>query len=98
RVFADRLVDQSIICGLIAGLGRAFLSTRRPSWRLPTRSNEVALALKPYPPLTAALVFIFQTVETVYSSVNTSVGTTIFANGMTALLMGATALSISMRT
>ncbi|CCP02634.1 beta-D-glucoside glucohydrolase, periplasmic [Erwinia amylovora Ea644] len=98
RVFADRLVDQSIICGLIAGLGRAFLSTRRPSWRLPTITNEVALALKPYPPLTAALVFIFQTVETVNSSVNTSVGTTIFANGMTALLIGATALSISMRT
>ncbi|MEJ4043245.1 DUF3772 domain-containing protein [Erwinia sp. SLM-02] len=98
RVFADKLVGLSIFCGLIAGLGRAFLSTRRPSWRLPQISNEVALALKPYPPLTAALVFIFQTVENFNSSANTSVATTIFANGMTALLIGATALSISIRT
>ena len=98
RDFADKLVGLSIFCGLIAGLGRAFLSTRRPSWRLPNISNDVAMALKPFPPLTAALVFIFQTVETFNSSASTSVGTTIFANGMTALLIGATALSISMRT
>ncbi len=98
RTFADKLVGLSVLCGLIAGLGRAFLSTRRPSWRLPNISNEVAQALKPFPPLTAALVFIFQTVESFNSSANTSVGTTIFANGLTALLIGATALSISMRT
>ncbi|OFC60615.1 DUF3772 domain-containing protein [Candidatus Erwinia dacicola] len=98
RDFADKLVGLSIFCGLIAGLGRAFLSTRRPSWRLPNISNEVAMALKPFPTLTAGLVFIFQTVEIFNSSANTSVGTTIFANGMTALLIGATALSISMRT
>lgn len=98
RDFADKLVGLSIFCGLIAGLGRAFLSTRRPSWRLPNISNEVAMALKPFPPLTAALVFIFQTVEIFNSSASTSVATTIFANGMTALLIGATALSISMRT
>nr|WP_244316970.1 DUF3772 domain-containing protein [Mixta theicola] len=96
--FVDRLVQLSVFCGLIAGLGRAFLSTRRPSWRLPAISNEVAMALKPFPPLTATLVFIFQTVEALNSSVGTSVGTTILANGMTALLVGATALSISFRS
>ena len=98
RGFVDSLVQLSVFCGLIAGLGRAFLSTRRPSWRLPAISNEVAQALKPYPPLTALLVFIFQTIETLNSSVGTSVGTTILANGMTALLVGATALSISFRS
>ncbi|QHM70371.1 Miniconductance mechanosensitive channel MscM [Mixta intestinalis] len=96
--FVDRLVQLSVFCGLIAGLGRAFLSTRRPSWRLPAISNEVAMALKPFPPLTATLVFIFQTVEALNSSVGTSVGTTILANGLTALLVGATALSISFRS
>ncbi|WP_275554008.1 DUF3772 domain-containing protein [Mixta sp. Marseille-Q2659] len=96
--FADRLVQLSVFCGLIAGLGRAFLSTRRPSWRLPAISNEVAQALRPFPPLTALLVFIFQTVEALNSTVGTSVGTTILANGMTALLVGATALSISFRS
>ncbi len=98
RDFADKLVNLSVFCGLIAGLGRAFLSTRRPSWRLPTISNDVALALKPFPPLTAALVFVFQTMENLNSSAGTSVGTTVLANGITALLIGATALSISFRT
>lgn len=96
--FVDRLVQLSVYCGLIAGLGRAFLSTRRPSWRLPAISNDVALALKPFPPITALLVFIFQTVEAFNYSVGTSLNTTIFANGLTALLIGSTALAISIRT
>ncbi|MDE1185331.1 MAG: DUF3772 domain-containing protein [Pantoea sp.] len=96
--FILRLVQLSVYCGLIAGLGRAFLSTRRPSWRLPSISNEVAQALKPFPPITAALVFIFQTVESFNYSVGTSLNTTIFANGLTALLIGGTGLAISMRT
>ncbi|MEG3129877.1 DUF3772 domain-containing protein [Pantoea cypripedii] len=96
--FIMRLVQLSVYCGLIAGLGRAFLSTRRPSWRLPSISNEVAQALKPFPPITAALVFIFQTVESFNYSVGTSLNTTIFANGLTALLIGGTGLAISMRT
>ncbi|MDU6442560.1 MAG: DUF3772 domain-containing protein, partial [Pantoea sp.] len=84
--FVVSLVKLSVFCGLIAGLGRAFLSTRRPSWRLPALSNEVAMALKPFPPITAALVFIFQTVENFNYTVGTSLNTTIFANGLTALL------------
>jgi small-conductance mechanosensitive channel len=96
--FVDRLVQLSVYCGLIAGLGRAFLSTRRPSWRLPAISNEVAQALKPFPPFTAALVFVFQTVEAFNYSVGTSLNTTIFANGLTALLIGCTGLAIGMRT
>lgn len=96
--FASRLVDLSVFCGLIAGLGRAFLSTQRPSWRLPVISDQVAQALKPFPPLTAALVFIFQTVEAYNTTVGTSLSVTIFANGLTALLIGITALAISMRT
>ena len=95
--FINKLVKLSVFCGLIAGLGRAFLSTRRPSWRLPAISNEVAMALKPFPPITAVLVFIFQSVEAFNNSVGTSVSTTIMANGMTALLIGLTAVSISMR-
>lgn len=97
RTFADKLVGLSIICGLIAGLGKAFLSTRRPSWRLPNISNPVALALKPFPPLTAGLVFVFQMLETLNQSANTSVATTVLASGVTALLIGCTALSISFR-
>ncbi|QKJ86480.1 Mechanosensitive ion channel protein [Paramixta manurensis] len=96
--FVDKLVQLSVFSGLIAGLGRAFLSTRRPSWRLPAMTNEVAQSLKPYPPIIAALVFVFQGVEAFNSSVGTSLDTTVFAYGMTALLIGAMALSISIRS
>lgn len=96
--FIDRLVQLSIFCGLIAGLGRAFLSTQRPSWRLPALSDELALALKPFPPMAALLVFVFQTVEIFNSCVGTGLNTTIFANGLTALLIGSMVLSISLRS
>ncbi|SFM88209.1 Small-conductance mechanosensitive channel [Izhakiella capsodis] len=98
RNFAELLVRLSVLCGLIAGLGRAFLSTRRPSWRLPSISDPVALVLKPFPPLTAALVFVFQAIESFNISANVSITKTVFAYGLTALLIGWTALSISFRS
>ncbi len=95
--YVTRLVHLSISCGLIAGLGRAFLSTRRPSWRLATISDEVALAMKPYPTIIASLVFVFQALETFNYSVGTSVNTTVFGNGLTALLIGIFCVVIVLR-
>ncbi len=43
-------------------------------------------------------MFIFQTAESFNYTVGTSLNTTIFANGLTALLIGSTGLAISMRT
>jgi len=98
HLFASKLVSLSTFCGLIAGLGRALLSTQRPSWRLPHMSSEVAMALKPYPPLAATLVFIFQSAEIFNRSANTSVGISVFANGMTALLIAVTTFSLCVST
>ncbi|ARU93462.1 DUF3772 domain-containing protein [Tatumella citrea] len=95
--YVSRLVHLSISCGLIAGLGRAFLSTRRPSWRLANITNEVALAMKPFPTIIASLVFIFQALETFNYSVGTSVNTTVFGNGLTALLIGIFCVVIILR-
>lgn len=96
--FVKRLIQLSFYCGLIAGLGRAFLSIRRPSWRLFGISDELALALKPFPAITAALVFIFQAAEYLSYTVGTSINITILANGINALLIGITGLAISLRT
>lgn len=97
REYVSRLVQLSITCGLIAGLGRAFLSTRRPSWRLANINHDVAIALKPFPTIIASLVFIFQAMESFNYSVGTSVSTTVFGNGLTALLIGVFALFIVVR-
>lgn len=94
RDFGNKLLVSGLFCGLIAGLGRAFLSTRRASWRLSALSNSTAMALKSFPPLTASLVFVFQTVEAINYSAGTSVASTILANGLTGLLIGTTVLSV----
>ncbi|WP_241622214.1 DUF3772 domain-containing protein [Rosenbergiella australiborealis] len=92
------LVFQSILAGLIAGLGRAFLSTRRPSWRLPVINDDLAKALKPFPIVVATLVFIFQGLEAFNRAIETSVNTTIFGNGLTALLIALLCLMMVIRT
>lgn len=97
REYISRLVQLSITSGLIAGLGRAFLSTRRPTWRLANINHDVALALKPFPTIIAGLVFIFQAMESFNYSVGTSVSTTVFGNGLTALLIGLFAVVIVVR-
>lgn len=95
--YVARLVQLSITSGLIAGLGRAFLSTRRPSWRLANISNRIALAMKPFPTIIASLVFVFQALESFNYIIGTSVNTTVFGNGLTALLIGVFAVIIVMR-
>ncbi|MXP66307.1 mechanosensitive ion channel family protein [Pantoea sp. Nvir] len=96
--FVSSLLNLSFFCGMIVGLGRAFLSMRRPSWRLPAISNEMAIALKPFPLITAVLIFIIQTIEYFNYIAGTSFSSTIFTNGLTALLIGSTALVIIIRT
>lgn len=95
--FIQRLLELSLFCGLIIGLGRAFLATKHPSWRLIPLTNEVVQALRPYPYIVALLVFLFQAIEMLNSSVGTSVDTTIFANGWTALVISVTTLSAIIR-
>ena len=98
RDLVSSLGVQSILAGLIAGLGRAFLSTRRPSWRLPVINDDLAKALKPFPIVIATLVFIFQGLEAFNRAIETSVNTTIFGNGLTAILIGLLCLMMVIRT
>lgn len=93
----ERLVRLSILAGLIAGLGRAFLSTRRPSWRLAGIPDEIALALKQAPAILAALAFLFPALEAFNYTVATHISTTLFANGLTALLIGLFSVSVIVR-
>nr|WP_041866528.1 hypothetical protein [Sodalis glossinidius] len=75
--FADGVLRLTFFASLIAGLGRAFLSNHRPSWRLPAILDAIALAMK-LPPLLATFVLISGAIEQLNSSVGTSVSTTHF--------------------
>ncbi|MEA9391438.1 DUF3772 domain-containing protein [Acerihabitans sp. TG2] len=96
--FANELFILTLFSALVSGLGRAFLSNKRPSWRLPAISDPIALAMRSLPPMLASFILIFGTVEQINNLVGTSVATTIFGNGISSLLMALTAGYAPLRT
>ncbi|WP_162526857.1 DUF3772 domain-containing protein [Yersinia canariae] len=95
--FAQAFVQLMFFSALVAGLGRAFLSNQRPSWRLPAIADEVAASLKLFPPLLASCIMIFGAIDQMNNMINISVSGTIFGNGISALLVALTAAIIPLR-
>nr|CBX72556.1 hypothetical protein YEW_HJ33160 [Yersinia enterocolitica W22703] len=95
--FALAFIQLMFFSALVAGLGRAFLSNQRPSWRLPAIADEVATSLKLFPPLLASCIMIFGAIDQMNNMINISVSGTIFGNGISALLVALTAAIIPLR-
>ncbi|WP_145482954.1 DUF3772 domain-containing protein [Yersinia rohdei] len=95
--FTQAFVQLMFFSALVAGLGRAFLSNQRPSWRLPAIADEVAASLKLFPPLLASCIMIFGTIDYINNMIDISVSGAIFGNGISALLMALTATIIPLR-
>ncbi|WP_455777841.1 DUF3772 domain-containing protein, partial [Burkholderia stabilis] len=74
----DQFAKLAATCALIAGLGRALLCTKHPSWRLPALADPVALAMKPFPGILAALLLMSGTLESINRIVDTSLSVTLF--------------------
>lgn len=72
---------------LIAGLGRALLCTRHPTWRLPALADPVALAMKPFPALLAGLLLVAGTLEQLNRTVDTSIQFTLLGRGLVSLVV-----------
>jgi small-conductance mechanosensitive channel len=54
-----RVMVQSVVfIAFVAGLGRALLSNKRPSWRLPPISDAIAARLAPFPWLMALITIL----------------------------------------
>ncbi|MEE3652627.1 MULTISPECIES: DUF3772 domain-containing protein [unclassified Brenneria] len=98
ETFLDTLTQLAVFCSMIAGLGRAFLSNQRPSWRLPAIANPVAKAMKPFPAIAAVLMMVFGVIEQITATVGTSVAATIMANGLSALFLALTAGMITLKS
>ncbi|EEP96747.1 MscS Mechanosensitive ion channel [Yersinia aldovae ATCC 35236] len=95
--FSAAFVQLMFFSALVAGLGRAFLSNQRPSWRLPAIANEVAQSLRLFPPLLASCIMIFGAIDQMNNMINISVSGSIFGNGIAALLVALTAAIIPLR-
>jgi len=81
------LAKLMLTSALIAGLGRALLCTRHPSWRLPALADPVARALKPFPATLAGLLLLAGTLEQLNRTADTSVPFTLLGRGLVSLVV-----------
>lgn len=83
-----------IFCSIFFGLGRAWLSTKYPSWRLPNIPDPVAKAMRVVPVYAAIILLLTSTFEILNDILNISLAMTLFTNACSALLIAITTLSI----
>ena len=86
----DQFAKLAATCALIAGLGRALLCTKHPSWRLPALADPVALAMKPFPSILAGLLLVSGTLESINRIVDISLSVTLFGRGIVSLVVALT--------
>ena len=70
----------------VVGLGRALLSVRRPSWRLPALTDAMAQRLRPFPWWLGATVLLFGVFDRTSRTIGTSLPATVAARGLFALV------------
>ncbi|VVP07036.1 hypothetical protein PS862_03153 [Pseudomonas fluorescens] len=85
-------------CVLIAALSRALLSTQHPSWRLLAIADPVALSLKPFPRLLAAVLLVLMTIIQVANATGMSSEIVIAGRGVIALTVASIVVFLLMRT
>ncbi len=71
----------------VTGLGRALLSVRRPSWRLPALSDLSARRLRRFPWLLGASALLFGLIEKTSRTIGTSLPATVSTRGLMALVI-----------
>lgn len=84
---AEQLVTLAVFAAFVAGLGRALLMVKRPSWRLLPIPDDMARSLGPFPGLLAMLVLLLGAQDRINGSVGASLALSVAANGLTALLI-----------
>ncbi len=85
---ARAVVRLVLFAAYITGLGRALLSARRPSWRLPALSDLAAQRLRPFPWLLGAAALLFGLIERVSRTIGSSLPATVATRGLMALVIG----------
>jgi small-conductance mechanosensitive channel len=71
----------------VVGLGRALLSVRRPSWRLPALADLAAQRLQPFPWWLGAAALLFGVFDRTSRTIGTSLSATVAARGLFALVI-----------
>ena len=85
---ARKLVRLVTFAAFMTGLGRAMLSNKRPSWRLPALSDDAAHRLRAFPWLLGAAALVLGVIESINSAIGASLATTVTTRGLLAAMIG----------
>ncbi|MEJ8854314.1 DUF3772 domain-containing protein [Variovorax robiniae] len=97
RKVAQAVVASSIFIAFVVGLGRALLSVRRPSWRLPPMSNDMARRLAPYPWLIGLIGVLVWAPAQVNAVIDASFAAVLATHVLTALALTGLIAAIVLR-
>jgi small-conductance mechanosensitive channel len=89
RKLAQAVVQSIIFIAFVVALGRALLSNRRPSWRLPPIPDGMARRLAPFPWLTALIAVLVWVPSQVNAIVDASFAAVVATHVVTALALTA---------
>ena len=84
---ARGVVRLVLFAAFVTGLGRALLSVRRPSWRLPALSDLAAQRLHWMPWLLGAAALLFGLIERISRTIGSSLPATVATRGLMALVI-----------
>ncbi|GAB2549232.1 DUF3772 domain-containing protein [Rhodanobacter koreensis] len=83
-----KMVRLVTFAAFMTGLGRAMLSNKRPSWRLPALSDDAAQRLRAFPWLLGAAALLLGVIESINNAIGASLATTVTTRGLLSLLIG----------
>ncbi|TCV94569.1 small-conductance mechanosensitive channel [Luteibacter rhizovicinus] len=86
---AKGLVRLFFLGAFVAGLGRALLSPKRPSWRLPTLSDETADKLRRFPFYIATAAVVFEFIKEINRTTGASLAATVVTSFLHAAVLSA---------
>ncbi|OUM01366.1 mechanosensitive ion channel protein MscS [Variovorax sp. JS1663] len=89
RKLGQAVVQSIIFIAFVVALGRALLSNRRPSWRLPPIPDGMARRLAPFPWLTALIAVLVWVPSQVNAIVDASFAAVVATHVVTALALTA---------
>jgi small-conductance mechanosensitive channel len=85
---ASGIVRLVCFAAYVTGLGRALLSVRRPSWRLPAGLSDLTVQrLRPFPWLLGAVALLFGLIERTARAIGSSLPATVAIHGIFALIV-----------
>jgi len=84
---AKHIVGLVFFGAFVAGLGRALISAKKPSWRLPALSDETALQLRRFPMLFSLAIVLFRFLDLLNRTIGTSLAATVMTSSVQAVAL-----------